>query len=280
MAEVNPELRIEAHPGGLTVLGDGEFVLEQHVGSSQRPFIHPIRVPLGAGVLTEDAPAHHPWQHGLYIGLNDVNGVGFWTEGLHPQRGRDDGTFSSWLEGQAAVTSGVAYWRVLTDYLDHQRRAMLRDHQAWELTVRGGCLALDLTWTLLANRDLVFGAYEYGGLFLRTPYRTEVGGKALDSEGQSESGHRARWAAVELALPDTGRTIEAAILDHPGNPGSPVVWRIDNELGIGPSPSAAGTWNLHESEATTFRYRLVALADPSDGRSVEELWREFAEDPA
>jgi hypothetical protein len=280
MADAKAELQIRAHPGGLTVARDGESVLEQRVGPGQRPFIHPIRVPLGAGVLTEDAPAHHPWQHGLYIGLNDVNGVGFWTEGLHPQRGRDDGAFSSWLEGKASVTSGVAHWGVSTDYLDQQGLAMLRDHQAWELTVHEGCLTLDLTWTLHANRDLVFGEYEYGGLFLRMPYRKEVGGKTLDSEGQSESGHRARWVAVELALPDTGRHVQAALLDHPENPGSPVVWRIDNELGIGPSPSAAGTWNLHQSGATTFRYRLVAFAQTSGGRRVEELWREFTEDPA
>lgn len=55
-------------------------LLVQQARPHHRPYIHPILAPDGCGVLTEDAPPHHPWQHGLYVGLNDVNGVGFWMD--------------------------------------------------------------------------------------------------------------------------------------------------------------------------------------------------------
>ena len=58
-----------------------------------RPYIHPLRAPKAGGILTENAPGHHPWQHGLYVGLNDVNGIGFWTEGLGADRDKD-GSFA------------------------------------------------------------------------------------------------------------------------------------------------------------------------------------------
>ena len=60
----------------------GRELLVQNARADHRPFIHPIVAPDGDGILTENAPPHHPWQHGLYVGLNDVDGVGFWTEGL------------------------------------------------------------------------------------------------------------------------------------------------------------------------------------------------------
>lgn len=55
-------------------------LLVQQARPHHRPYIHPILALDGCGVLTEDAPPHHPWQHGLYVGLNDVNGVGFWMD--------------------------------------------------------------------------------------------------------------------------------------------------------------------------------------------------------
>ena len=50
-------------------------MLVQHAKADTRAYIHPIVAPDGNGQLTEDTPSHHPWQHGLYVGLNDVNGA-------------------------------------------------------------------------------------------------------------------------------------------------------------------------------------------------------------
>ena len=62
--------------------GDANPILVQQATPNTRTYIHPILMSRGHMVLTEDTPDHHPWQHCLYVGPNDVNGIGFSTEGL------------------------------------------------------------------------------------------------------------------------------------------------------------------------------------------------------
>jgi len=277
MPDLTP-LVVDNRPDGVTVLraADGQPVLTQVAEAGRRPYIHPLHAPGGAGVLTEDAPAHHPWQHGLYVGLNDVNGSGFWSEGLDPRRAETDGTFAPRLDGEAVAVDGVARWTVRTDYLARDDAPVFSDRQEWAVSTTGERLDLDMTWTLHAGHDVTFGEYEYGGLFLRMPFRAETGGTAFDSEGQSSDGQRARWVAVVMPLPDTGREVLAALLDHPGNPGSPVPWRIDGELGICPSPSIAGPWTLAAGVPAVFRYRLAVFSSSVPAAVVEDTWQRFA----
>jgi hypothetical protein len=81
-----------------------------------------------------------------------------------------------------------------------------------------------------------------------------------------------------MPLPDTGREVLAALLDHPDNPSAPVPWRIDNELGVGPSPSAAGAWTLAEDGTTTFRYRLAVFDGPVSSGVIDDEWHRFTEE--
>lgn len=275
MAERPGALAIERRGHRVEVVraADGSPVLTHEVAPGRRPFIHPLHAP-GGGVVTENAPGHHPWQHGLYVGLNDVNGAGFWSEGLDPRRADTDGTFDGVVEAVGADGDG-ARWTVRTDYFDPAGEPVFDDRQDWRVTVTDAMLRLDVVWTLNAPHDVVFGEYPYGGLFLRMPFRGE--GSAVDSEGQSADGMRARWVAVTMPLPDTGGTVTAALLDHPGNPGSPVPWRIDNELGIAPSPSIAGAWTIPAGESRTFRYRLAVADSALEPRVVHEEWARYSE---
>jgi hypothetical protein len=45
----------------------------------KRPNFHPVATPSGK-VLTRDAPADHPWHHGLWFTIKYVNGENFWEE--------------------------------------------------------------------------------------------------------------------------------------------------------------------------------------------------------
>ena len=276
MAEHALAIELRADGCAVTRADDGGVVLAQHAGAGARPYLHPIQAPGGSGVLTEDVPAHHPWQHGLYVGLNDVNGVGFWAEGLDPRRAATDGTFDSQLEGDPVARDGLARWTVGTEYLDRDGSPVFGDRQEWTVRTDDERLDLDMVWTLEAGHEVTFGEYGYGGLFLRMPFRAESGGSAMTSEGRSDDGVRARWAAVTMPLPDTGREVQAAMFDHPENPGSPVPWRIDNELGICPSPSIAGAWTLSAGIPVTFRYRLAVFAPPVTAGVVDDAWQRFA----
>ena len=56
------------------------------------------------------------------------------------------------------------------------------------------------------------------------------------------------------------------------------VERVDNELGICPSPSIAGEWNLFAGTPVTFRYRLAVFAAPARANQVDAQWRRFVEE--
>lgn len=272
LAEQTPECIAISRTGGA-------LLVAQNAASNHRPFLHPIAAPDGLGTLTEDAPPHHPWQHGLYVGLNDVVGVGFWTEGRQ-KKNAPDGTFHPRPLNAAAVQGDRASWTVVSDWRDQAGKDVLVETQAWSLHDRGDLLELDLGWTLCASRDLVFGQYAYGGLFLRMPYRDR--GSVLTSAGHREQqlaeAQPAQWVAVAMPIPD--RPADAAwagiaILDHPANPAHPAPWRVDHQCGIAPSRCIAGAWSLPTGAATTSRYRIVIHAGPTSEALVAAAWHRY-----
>ena len=58
------------------------FVMKENA----RPYLHPVRDAMGKVVLTEDKPADHPWQHGIFTGFHRVNGFNYWKEDQGRQR--------------------------------------------------------------------------------------------------------------------------------------------------------------------------------------------------
>lgn len=260
----------------------------QNAQEDQRPYIHPLFAPDLDGILTENAPAHHAWQHGLYVGLNDVNGVGFWTEGL--TKNPNDGTFHPRPLSAPIVSGRCARWSVESLWRGPKHDEMLLETQGWELVDRGHDYWLDLTWTLSAKMDLVFGKYAYGGLFLRMPYEPQRGGATLNSEGASgeaAEGKRARWMAVHMPIPPlnagaaVGRAAAPsdagiAILDHPNNPEHPVPWRVDGQLGIGPSHCIAGAWKIRSGESVVYRHRIYVFGGKASANAIDTVWNEFS----
>ncbi len=243
-------------------VGAAKPLLVQNAAADARPFLHPILAPDGDGELTENEPPHHPWQHGLYTGLNDVNGYGFWTESL--TRNSQDGSFHPLPLAAPIVEEERVAWKVVAQWKAPGGALLLTEAQHWKWEDRGGTFVLDLCWELQAATDLRFGSSSYGGLFLRMPWRRETGGAVLSSEGagsQAEAeGRRARWMALSMPLPKCAAGCAGlAMLDHPGNAEHPSTWRVDDNMGIAPSRSIAGAWHLDQAETVSSRYRLLAL---------------------
>lgn len=252
---------------------DGTRLLTHRLHPDQRPSIHPILAPDGVGVLTEDAPAHHPWQHGLYTGFNLVNGIGFWREEA------GDGSFHPTLAGPPSADRDGARWSLETRWAAPDGAPLLTEGQDWRLTDFGAAFELELDWALRAEVDLVIGQFMAGGFFLRMPFAPERGGLAVNSEGQENGAaerRRARWVAV--AMPIVGRAGWAgmAILDHPTNPAHPVTWRVDDQLGVSPSRVIAGSWQIAAGAVERYRYRVVVFGGTVDRGAIEARWQAFA----
>ncbi len=254
-------------------------VLTQHARRNKRPFIHPILAPDGVGEVTEDgAGGHHDWQHGLFIGLNDVNGVRFWME----EEGVD-GTFHPQPLAKPVLAGNAVNWFVSTEWRSPDGTPMVDETQEWLFHDQGTEFVLDLSWTLRGLTDLVFGQYAYGGLYLRSPFRPDSGAQVVNSEGALNlevDGKRARWAAVEQPVPGREQCRQpictVAILDHPINPEHPVPWRTDRHVGLAPSRCITGAWSLGRGESTLSRYRLLIHCGKLDPERIETEWLAFA----
>lgn len=252
-------------------------LLVQRASPDRRPYIHPLLAPDERGVLTEDVPPHHPWQHGLYTGYNDVNGVGFWTEGLRGSA--SDGTFHTRPLLPPQIVGAQIHWNVETELRAPNGSTLLIEHQRWSFQDQGDSYLLRLSLELEAQTELTFGRYDYGGLFLRMPFRPGVGGEAINSAGQINSTaeqQRARWVAVSMPLSDRDEAwAGVAMLDHPANRQHPTIWRVDNQLGIGPSPSSSGSWQLRQGETIRFCYGLFVFCGRTESERVEEQWQRY-----
>jgi hypothetical protein len=247
-------------------------ILVQNARPDFRPYIHPILAPDGNGVVTENSPKHHPWQHGLYVGLHQVNGINFWEKEI--------GLFHPQPMAAPVVSGDEAAWSVTTLWTATNGAPQLTETQAWSLTDCCTYYRLDMVWTLKAEQDVDFGKYAYGGLFLRMPFKGK--GTAVNSEGlenRAAESQRARW--VTVSMPIEGRTNDAmtAILDHPANPCHPNPWRVDGQLGIAPSRCIAGPWRLVKGEESVNRYRVIVCCGGLDRTLVEREWSLFAGRP-
>jgi hypothetical protein len=274
---------IEYQPTRLTLTDGtpGGPILVQRADPGRRPYLHPLRAADGVSLLTEDAPSHHPWQHGVSIGLNDPDGVGYWTEGLLASRAATDGRISAAPLDPPCFRDGAIFWVAEAEYRRPDGRLHFRERQAWTwcpLPGRGWCLDMDWTLATAAGR-VAFPAYEYGGLFIRMPWHEGDAVEVLADDGavrrEDIDTRPARWVAMALAG-DTGAWNTLAVIDHPANPCHPQPWRFDSGHGFGPGRCIAGPWDLEPGLPCRQRYRLLALPGKPDATAINPLSESFA----
>ncbi|MFP6883150.1 MAG: PmoA family protein [Roseibacillus sp.] len=232
-----------------------------------RPYIHPLRSPDGKNVLTQFSPGHHRHQTGLYWGQTRINGRDFfhnyrqdYWKHIENRQGKDSMEFHSEL-------------------LDGKDTPMLRDRQVWHYQAGKAHYILDLEWTGTAIQDVTIGKYAYGGLFLRMPWKRGTKAACLNSEGhrnQQGEGKSARWVDLAMQIEGMKEMAHIAMIDHPGNPGYPTLWRIDGQFGVGPALARRGDIKIPRDKSLTYRYRLVVY-EGDDFRTplVEQAMKGF-----
>ena len=232
---------------------------------NSRPYLHPVRDASGRVVLTEDRPADHPWQHGIFTGFHRVNGFNYWKEDEGRQR------FVRLLdlkEGSERVT-----WRALVELVAPDGRVVLEEEDT--ITIHApespDAYLIDFEFLLRAKeQNVTFGKFFVGGLAVRmqwdqaNPRQTHLNSNGLRDRVCEQQ--RAAWCNVER--PFGSETFGIAVFDHFGNPNHPPGWRADEQGLINPNVSALGDWTLAAKQTQRFRHRLLIYRGPATGEQL------------
>ena len=252
--------------------GTDKPVLTQNAGAGFRPYLHPIVAPDGKGVLTEYSPGHHKHQTGLYWGFTRVNGRDFFHNPGENHWRRV--SFEVLLD-----TGKVVEWKTVYDLLDEQGNPVLRESQKWSMQETDGKYFLDLEWRGEAQTDVTIGKYDYGGLFLRMPWKEGIKGEVVNAARQRNEkaeGQAALWVDVGMQVEGRDDLAHIAIFDHPDNKGYPQPWRVDGQLGIGPARARAGDWSIPKGETEIIRHQLVVYSGELNDVQLTETWGKFS----
>src|SRR6266481_2679881 len=164
--------------------------------TNSRPYLHPMRDASGRVVLTEDKPADHPWQHGIFTGFHQVNGFNYWKE----DQGRQH--FVRLMD--VRETADHVSWRALVNLVDPKGNIVLEEEDA--ITVHApesaDACVVDFDLSLRAkDADVHYGKYFVGGLSVRMPWDSSNPRQThLNSEGvrgRACEQKRAAWCTVE-----------------------------------------------------------------------------------
>jgi|SRR5690625_350249 len=252
-----------------------EPILVQNAQDKIRPFIHPIIAPDGNGILTEYRPGHHTHQTGIFWGLKEVNGRDYFMACCTPET---EGYYRK-LSSEILLDNGSEVrWQTVYDLLDEYGKTILTETQIWSMKKENEKYILDLQWIGLAKTDITIEEFYVGGLFIRMPWYHGIDGEVMNSDGQINNAaetKRALWANIGMEIEGRDDWGNIAVFDHKENVDFPVPWRVDRELGVGPSRQIMGDWKLKRGESETFQYRLIIYMGPPDYIMLNNEWHEY-----
>lgn len=243
-------------------------ILVQNAQPGFRPFIHPILAPDGKGILTENSPGHHKHQNGLYWGFTRVNGRDYFH---HPSDGYWKRVSANIVEAEGEQVK----WQTVYDLLDSTGAPVMTQTQNWSMTQDSGRYFISLEWKGEAQTDITIGKYDYGGLFLRMPWKEGINGEVVNAARQKNEkaeGQRAMWVDVGMQVDGRDDLAHIAIFDHPENRGYPQHWRVDGELGVGPASARDTSWTIKKGETEIFKHRLMVYTGALDDKEVSDQW--------
>ncbi len=279
-AQDGPALTASLDAAGDNILihrgGIAKPILTQVARADFRPYLHPIVAPDGNGILTEFSPGHHKHQTGLYWGFTRVNGRDYFH---HPEASHWKRVSATVLTAEAATVGDSVQWQTVYDLLGEDGTAVLRQSQIWTMRDGGDRYLIDLEWTGEALVDVTIGKYDYGGLFLRMPWKPGSIGRVFNSARQIDlraEGQRAVWTDVGMQLDGRDDMAHVAIFDHPQNAGFPQPWRVDSQFGVGPVRARLGDWKINQGQKETIRHRFVVFTGELDDVALTDQWSAYS----
>jgi len=252
--------------------GEQQALLTQNAKEDFRPYIHPIVAPDGNGILTEYSPGHHKHQTGLYWGFTRVNNRDFFH---NPGAGYWRKVASNVIEEQGKTVQ----WQTLYELLDEKGDVLMLETQNWTMRESGGKYYVELEWKGEAKTEVTIGKYDYGGLFLRMPWKDGIKGEVVNAARQKNEkaeGQPAMWVNVAMQVEGRKDMANISIFEHPENHGYPNKWRVDGQLGVGPSYTRDEDWVIPAGKTETLKHQLVVHSGEINDLDINEWWGGFS----
>ena len=285
------EVAIEQRDTGISVLYDDHTVRRQvllvSTNARFRTHIHPLNAPGSECTITRFRPVDHPWQYGVFFGLNDVNGYNFWCCGDAVYPPEITGIMRHRPPAEIQTAGHAVEISLVNDWLRPDGGHVLEERQTIRIPAQDfeHSYSVDLSWQLsAAHGDIEIGASDYGGLAAR------LVGARTTKRHWSSAGHTgdncaeqpARWVSVAQPVDGVGtwsretRDIYAyaglAIFDHPNNFRFPNRWRVDQEGLINPAPALGGKFSISNGSALLLQYRLFVFTGAGDPEQIEDAY--------
>ena len=80
--------------------------------------------------------------------------------------------------------------------LDEKGECIMVETQKWSVSIVDGKYILTLEWLGHAQIDITVNKFDYGGMFLRMPWRNKMPAEVINSAGDKDldaEGQRAKW---------------------------------------------------------------------------------------
>ena len=170
-------------------------------------------------------------------------------------------------------------WSIEATWRHANGDELLAEEQIWSLKEDNDYLCLDLAWALRAIPRIHIVHDEYGGLFIRMPFRSSTNTTVLSSTGLKDSAteqQAAEWLSLHMPLENNDSGGGITVFDHPENPHHPAKWRVDHQRGINPSPCISGAIDLSPGDVLRHRYRLVLHEHKLTYEQINRLWLTYS----
>lgn len=292
-------VNIEKRDGKLLIdIGSKPFT-EYHYQNVPRPFFYPVLGPNGEA-MTRNWPMQnlpnedhdHPHHRSLWFTHGDVNGLDFWSESSNACKI----VHNEFLDIQSGAESGLITSK--NTWAARDGKVVCTDVRRLRIYNRAATERLfDFEVTVKAvNGDVTFGDTKEGSMAIRLAESmrlTQPKGKPpgqghiVNSEGAREGatwGKRAKWC--DYYGPVNGKTVGAAVFDHPSNPKHPTWWHVRdyglfaaNPFGVHDfekKPPGTGNFTIPAGKSATFRYRFYLHEGDEKQAKVEERYQEYA----
>lgn len=262
--------------------------------------LHPVLTPSGER-LTALAPDDHPHHRGIYLAWHDsefrqpidrsrggpfaplagfnVTKADFWGWGQYAPR--DGRVIQNTSVRLTAASLAQAQLEIRNDWMVGQRK-MAEELTTTTASDRNGVYVLDFQFRITPVVDYLLNKASFGGFNVQArkdgdSYYTSSGGRVTYPDPHYSipelNWPAAAWYGYVIALAG-GRTIGAAVIDHPLNP--PSTWHNSRTLWmLNPNISAVGPLTIRPDAPLTLRYRVVVHDGPTPTEVVNTLATEF-----